>query len=294
MSGSPRGARLRSASPPPKRGKAAAAAAKPAVAASPAAAKASKAGPGFLGRHGNVYLYVPNLIGAPPASRGPFLQANHRPRHPLTVRPSRARAGYARVLLTGAAIVYAQEPPSLSLILYLLAFICDELVRARNTLGTAPPSPARAPARRHWLSRNPRCGGSRQLCLLPLVPRAPRLPTLRTRRSAPTTDPTSSPAPAAPLRRSQDGRFARKFNQTSTFGAVLDMVTDRRAHTHTHGCHADAGSATGRRPAAAAAAAAAGWPPRACAWCSLSATRCVPPPRLPAQPPPAHHCSRSR
>ncbi len=24
-----------------------------------------------------------------------------------------------------------------------------------------------------------------------------------------------------------DGRFARKFNQTSTLGAVLDMVTDR-------------------------------------------------------------------
>lgn len=24
-----------------------------------------------------------------------------------------------------------------------------------------------------------------------------------------------------------DGRFARKYNQTSTLGAVLDMVTDR-------------------------------------------------------------------
>jgi hypothetical protein len=29
--------------------------------------------------------------------------------------------------------------------------------------------------------------------------------------------------------RAQDGRFARKFNQCTTFGAVLDMVTDRCA-----------------------------------------------------------------
>lgn len=31
--------------------------------------------------------------------------------------------------------------------------------------------------------------------------------------------------------RLQDGRFARKFNQCSTFGAVLDMVTDRLSTT---------------------------------------------------------------
>jgi hypothetical protein len=30
-------------------------------------------------------------------------------------------------------------------------------------------------------------------------------------------------------RGAQDGRFARKFNQCTTFGAVLDMVTDRCA-----------------------------------------------------------------
>jgi phosphatidylglycerophosphate synthase len=34
----------------------------------------------------------------------------------------------------------------------------------------------------------------------------------------------------APLPLLQDGRFARKFDQCTTFGAVLDMVTDRCAH----------------------------------------------------------------
>ncbi|KAG2492576.1 hypothetical protein HYH03_009237 [Edaphochlamys debaryana] len=83
------------------------------------------AGPGFFGRHSNVYTYVPNLIG------------------------------YARVAAALYAFGVAFKSPYQCIIAYFLSFVCDEL----------------------------------------------------------------------------DGRFARMLNQTSTLGAVLDMVTDRLATT---------------------------------------------------------------
>jgi len=79
--------------------------------------------PGFFGRHANVYLYVPNLIG------------------------------YFRVVLAAVSLAYAFDNMRLSLVAYFLSFVCDEL----------------------------------------------------------------------------DGRFARKFNQCSELGKLLDMVTDRLA-----------------------------------------------------------------
>ncbi|KAF8063667.1 PIS1 [Scenedesmus sp. PABB004] len=80
---------------------------------------------GFLGRHANIYVYVPNLIG------------------------------YVRIVLTLLALGFMPTYPEACVGAYFLAFVCDEL----------------------------------------------------------------------------DGRAARTFNQTSTLGAVLDMVTDRVATT---------------------------------------------------------------
>ncbi|EFN58951.1 hypothetical protein CHLNCDRAFT_19755 [Chlorella variabilis] len=82
-------------------------------------------GPGFLGRHSNIYVYVPNLIG------------------------------YARVAAAVFAFGVALRDPGACVLAYFASFVCDEL----------------------------------------------------------------------------DGRFARKFNQCSTLGSVLDMVTDRVATT---------------------------------------------------------------
>ncbi len=81
--------------------------------------------PGFFGRHRNVLLYVPNLIG------------------------------YLRIALAFYSFAIAFKSPVQCLVFYFLSFFCDEL----------------------------------------------------------------------------DGRFARMLKQTSTLGAVLDMVTDRLATT---------------------------------------------------------------
>ncbi|MEW5319095.1 MAG: hypothetical protein WDW38_010265 [Sanguina aurantia] len=80
---------------------------------------------GFLGRHGNVLIYVPNLIG------------------------------YLRILAALYAFSVAFSNPVQCFVFYFASFVCDEL----------------------------------------------------------------------------DGRFARMLNQTSTLGAVLDMVTDRLSTT---------------------------------------------------------------
>ncbi|KAI3436390.1 hypothetical protein D9Q98_005807 [Chlorella vulgaris] len=82
-----------------------------------------EASSGFLARHGNVYVYVPNLIG------------------------------YARVATAVFAFGVALRDPAVCCLAYFASFVCDEL----------------------------------------------------------------------------DGRYARKFNQCSTLGSVLDMVTDRVA-----------------------------------------------------------------
>jgi hypothetical protein len=90
------------------------------------------AAPGFFQRHDNVYLYVPNLIG------------------------------YARVVLAGVSLAHAFSDVRLSLVAYLLSFVCDEL----------------------------------------------------------------------------DGRFARKFDQCSEFGKLLDMVRARAgARVHAAPAH---------------------------------------------------------
>jgi len=98
--------------------------------AAPRAGKAEEAGkakeaPGFFGRHGDVFIYIPNLIG------------------------------YARVAFALYAFAVAFSNPLHCILFYFAGFVCDEL----------------------------------------------------------------------------DGRFARKYNQTSTLGAVLDMVTDRLSTT---------------------------------------------------------------
>ena len=90
--------------------------------AMPPKTRRGAAAPGFFQRHDNVYLYVPNLIG------------------------------YARVVLAGVSLAHAFSDVRLSLVAYLLSFVCDEL----------------------------------------------------------------------------DGRFARKFDQCSEFGKLLDMVRARR------------------------------------------------------------------
>lgn len=89
--------------------------------AMPPKTRRGAAAPGFFQRHDNVYLYVPNLIG------------------------------YARVVLAGVSLAHAFSDVRLSLVAYLLSFVCDEL----------------------------------------------------------------------------DGRFARKFDQCSEFGKLLDMVRAR-------------------------------------------------------------------
>ena len=58
---------------------------------------AAASAPGFLARHSNVYLYVPNLIG------------------------------YTRVALTTLSIAVAFDNMPLCLAAYFLSFVCDEL-----------------------------------------------------------------------------------------------------------------------------------------------------------------------
>jgi phosphatidylglycerophosphate synthase len=124
----------------------------------------------FFTRHSNVYLFVPNLIGAtrtawhppssclqpravcgwfgisPAAATVTLKLINPRPEVKFL-----ELVGYARVLATFASLAVADVSPLLCLVAYFVSFACDEL----------------------------------------------------------------------------DGRFARKFGQTSKMGTVLDMATDR-------------------------------------------------------------------
>lgn len=91
---------------------------------------------GFFGRHGNVYLYIPNLIGAWGHRRRPREHTQrarcvtsrsatpHRDPQSCPDTP----AGYLRVAATAGAFAVAFDSPNLMLMLYVLSFICDELV----------------------------------------------------------------------------------------------------------------------------------------------------------------------
>ena len=150
------------------------------------------AAPGFFQRHDNVYLYVPNLIG------------------------------YARVVLAGVSLAHAFSDVRLSLVAYLLSFVCDELdgrfarkfdqcsefgklldmVRARAPARGSTPPRRTAVARRWMHSTNPRGGTNERLSASafgaassPFVPPprvSPRDP------AHPLTSPIPSPSRPAP------------------------------------------------------------------------------------------------
>jgi hypothetical protein len=134
---------------------------------------------------------LPYSTGTPSGARA--LYATTRVRHttlfltgPLT--PPSPFEGYVRVASVAASFASAFDSPQRALLLYLLAFTCDELVRVlSHVVGVR----VCAELWTCWLL----CGQlERVLCSPHCL---------------------------------QDGRFARKFNQCTVFGAVLDMVTDR-------------------------------------------------------------------
>ena len=78
VSPSPRGRAGASPSPPPVK----------------AVAKAAKKSSGFFSRHGNVYVYVPNLIGAlQPPARAPAAWCSRAPRLPPRRAPASGACG---------------------------------------------------------------------------------------------------------------------------------------------------------------------------------------------------------
>jgi hypothetical protein len=99
--------------------------------------------PSFFGRHGNVYIYIPNLIGAlrcqqtQARSRGTAASgASGRRRHSCLFShlladplPSiwRCAAGYARVAAAVFAFGVAQRNPTACCAAYFASFVCDEL-----------------------------------------------------------------------------------------------------------------------------------------------------------------------
>jgi len=128
-----------------------------------APAGAEARGPWILSQHDNIYLYVPNLIGAfgseqrgrrrrrrrrwaRAPSRRPMLSRSRRPR--LTTAPptppppppglKTKSTGYARVALALAAYCVSLRHPARTAALYLASFVCDELDgRAARALGQA-------------------------------------------------------------------------------------------------------------------------------------------------------------
>lgn len=119
----------------------------------------AKQGAGFFGRHNNVYIYVPNLIGknfnhcccalALRCMRASASRFDHL--WSLISMHQLLFAGYVRVAFALYAFAISMTSPLQCIVFYFFSFVCDEL----------------------------------------------------------------------------DGRFARMLGQTSTLGAVLDMVTDR-------------------------------------------------------------------
>ena len=99
--------------------------------------QASSESPGFLGRHGNVFLYVPNLIGTAQGARRPPAWPlpppppgacrHHTGRHTLPASSPSRPAGYARVLAAVYAFGVALTNPTAAVLAYFASFVCDEL-----------------------------------------------------------------------------------------------------------------------------------------------------------------------
>lgn len=89
---------------------------------------------GFFGRHGNVYMYIPNLIGASQsqplqAAAGPHCRRHNDPPTLSSLSaPSLLRCtGYARVAAAVFAFGVAQRDPAACCAAYFASFVCDEL-----------------------------------------------------------------------------------------------------------------------------------------------------------------------
>ena len=94
-----------------------------------------RGGPGFFGRHENVFLYVPNLIGAllpllralpppPPAAAATCRTATQPGARPTCTTSS---PGYARVAAAIYAFGVALSDPAATVLAYFASFVCDEL-----------------------------------------------------------------------------------------------------------------------------------------------------------------------
>ena len=100
---------------------------------------------GFFGRHDNVFLYVPNLIGAWSGCSNAFSGPGdgacpalphvvaaaavglHRLAPPTPVPAALLPAGYARVAAAVLAFAVALRDPLLTVGAYFASFVCDEL-----------------------------------------------------------------------------------------------------------------------------------------------------------------------
>ena len=98
----------------------------------------------FLSRHSNVYVYVPNLIGAWCGAGGGSGCAGRHGRWFLAGKPphsgavpssppahclpaTRPCAGYARVATALYAFAVALHSPGATVLAYFASFVCDEL-----------------------------------------------------------------------------------------------------------------------------------------------------------------------
>ena len=154
---------------------------------------------GFFARHGNVFIYVPNLIGASPGCRqgaDPSVSLASPP-HEGSSRCSACASPPAAKLLVVLSVHTSRRR------LRPRGGSCGRIRdRARQPGARAGALPGRLCVRRAGAARRAAClaAGSSGCCENEQL-----------------------------MRLCQDGRFARKFNQCTTFGAVLDMVTDRCA-----------------------------------------------------------------
>jgi hypothetical protein len=219
---------------------------------------------GFFERHRGVYWYIPNLIGARCAADPSPAGRPAAPRRPR--RSPDAHAPFSSPPTQATPGSHARCTPSRS------------RPPGRCTAWSSTSSGARSAAGGSRAARRPRRAESQLAC-------RPARQLSRRRRA---------PAAPWPLRRfvcdELDGRFARKFKQTSTLGAVLDMVTDRCARRGGTSLRRSA-PATRRRPGREAASGCccrlgpqlsrpapsrtrpgAGCPPRACWRCCASPT----------------------
>ena len=187
--------------------------------------KAAAAQPGFFGRHDNIYLYIPNLIGARKA--GWSARVPRQPQELLRRLPSRPAcppqptaaaptAGYARVAFALYAFAIALRDPTQCFLAYFFRWV--QGWRAAGWAAGALRLGAAAGRWRQMGAAAAECAWPPPRCVLQAGNQGPR-------------GSSNEGAERVPSRSfvcdELDGRFARKFGQTSTLGAVLDMVTDR-------------------------------------------------------------------